>query len=207
MANRKNSFQDRALKYMEEKYGEEFTYVSDWGSNYANNGTQMILVQCASVSGKILVVGPADTREGPYSDNYLAVKYADKLISTVEGTANSCFSSSWVSHEVLKQTLSPALPADASFEEYCADPGASVALAIAVPASRFHSEEVQKFADAIQRSGIHGLIQFAAIDDGLVESLTYTQFSDIISAKTYQYYAVITISNGTVTIDSSEVNP
>ena len=200
MAFQKNNFQDRALNYMEEKYGEKFTFVSHWGSSYTNKESQSILVQCESVSGDILVECDNDV----FSDNYLALKYANQVTSTVNNLSESIFSSSWVHYEVIRQTLSENLPANASFSEYCADRYAAISVNVAIPASVFDAAKVDAFANAMAENGLCGLVHFAVIDDMQFDDITADSFRVLTGNNIYQYYAIITIESDGVTIAPRE---
>lgn len=200
MTLQKNNFQDQAISYMEEKYGEKFTFVSSWGSSYANIDCKSILVQCDSVSGEILVERFNDV----FSDNYLALKYADQVTATVDNLSKSVFSSSWVNYEVLRQTLSENLPANASFSEYCADPRAAIIVSVAVPSSTFDTVKVEDFANDMAENGLHGSIHFAVMDDAHFTDMNADSFRVLTGNNIYQYFAIITINDGGVTIAPRE---
>lgn len=204
MVLKRPSFKERALAYMEDKYSEEFTFVSNWGSGYANKGKQQILVQCKSVSGTILVEGSRNGTENDFRDNYLALKYSDQLTDTVKTITEEVFGQAWVHYEVLTQTLSADLPADATFRQYCEDPHASVTVSVAVPESCFDPTLMETYGQKIREAGIHGLIRFAVVPAGDFDNLQIARFNEILRLKTYGYYAVVLVNEDEISIKPRE---
>lgn len=205
MIKMRPSFRERALAYMEDKYGEPFTFVSHWGSGYADKGRQMILVRCNSVPGTILVEGSRNGTENDFRDNYLAQKYSGEVTATVQAITEKVFGGGWVHYEVLTQVLSAELGVDATFREYCEDPRAVINLSVAVPAGSFDAALVQRYAEAIRETGIHGSIRFVAVEEARLSGLTIQGFNDILRLKSYGYYAVVIVKPEEISIRPREV--
>lgn len=198
------SFRERALAYMEEKYGEQFTFVSHWGTGYANKGRQMILVRCNSVSGTILVEGSRDGTQDDFCDNYLAQKYSGEVTETVQAITEEIFGTGWVHYEVLTQTLSADLRVDATFRQYCEDPRAVIDLSVAVPAGSFDPAQAERYAEAIRETGLHGSIRFVAVEEEKLAGLTIAGFNDILRLKNYGYYAVVIVKPEEISVRPRE---
>lgn len=204
MQQSNESFREHALLYMEEKYGEPFTYVSPWGSSYASKGIQEILVRCESKPEDILVRGVKNGDVYTFSDSYLAVKYKDQMVSAVKAVSDEVFGESKVFYKVMKQALSPDLPADAEFEVYSTDPASGIVVYIAIPRHAFDDSLVQTFAEVFQKTGIAASVQLLVTEEGTYSGLDMEQFNDCVTKRTYDYCSIIHISSSKIKVYPGE---
>ena len=110
-----------ALEYMEQKYGEKFEYKAPAGSSYTGNRT--FLATCESFGDETVVVQVENykTDERTFRDNYLAIKYADRMSDYLSQIINDQFGESKLYYAPTGKPLSADSPANATFEEYLMD--------------------------------------------------------------------------------------
>ena len=127
-----------ALEYMEQKYGEKFEYKAPAGSSYTGNRT--FLATCESFGDKTVVVQVVDykTDERQFRDNYLEIKYADRLSDYLSQIINDQFGESKLYYGTAGKPLSADLPADATFEDYLMDPSGTINAVAVVKESDFN---------------------------------------------------------------------
>lgn len=203
--NNKKNINDVALEYMEQKYGERFEYVTLWGVSYANKDITQMLVKSSSMPDEILVEVKKSENEYTFSDNYLAVKFKKEMCESIQLAAGSTFDKSLVFYDVLIQTLSPKLSADASFEEYSTDALSGISATVVVSSEIFEEPLVKNFAKKISESGIGALIRFVVVDAEQYYSLNSVNIDEIIGQEKYLYFAVIDISNSGITINPRDI--
>lgn len=126
-----------ALEYMEQKYGEKFEYSAPTGSSYTGNRT--FLAKCESFGDKTVVVQIVNykTDERQYRDNYLEIKYADRLFDYLSQIVNNQFGESKVYYGPAGKPLSADLPANATFEDYLMDPSGTINAMVVVKKSDY----------------------------------------------------------------------
>jgi len=202
---KQQDFKTIALNYMEEKYGETFSYVSPWGSSSEQHGTKKIMVQCGSLPGDILVQGIPDGDGYIFSDNYLAVKYRQEMSNAIQSVADGVFDASRVFYEVQTQTLSADLPADASFDAYSRDAQTRAFAAVAVPESAFDQSLLERFAGDLHDTGIRATIRFLSLGDAEYEALSTEMLESTIGQRQYRYFTVILADEKGIRISPGEV--
>jgi len=139
-----------AIKRMEKKYGEKFTYSQPWGNSLS--GTRRFLVTCDSLPGKQVLVEIENYREEDkiFRDNYLAVKYEDETVAFFKGFVDQVFGESVAFYTAAYKGLSPELTADASLEDFLADSRSLITVRIAIKESKYTSkEQLNVVADSI----------------------------------------------------------
>ena len=203
--NKQQSINDAALAHMQEKYGEVFEYISPWGSILANRNKVQMLVKCASLTDEIFVEANKIENEYIFSDNYVAVKYTPETNKLLQAAVDDFFTKSFVVCNISQKALSPGLPADASFEQYCADSEASLSATIFIPGSAFEETSVEKFSNKLAGSNMGANIRFFAVDDNIYGTLKTDNIEDIVDGDNYLYFSVITIYDGSVQINPREV--
>ncbi|MCL2158150.1 MAG: hypothetical protein FWH48_01950 [Oscillospiraceae bacterium] len=109
---------DGALEYMEQRYGEKFTYIKAHGSfmSYTDRG---IMVSCESFPGKEIYVSIVkDGDEEKYYDNYMEYYFAGQVEDYIVDIAKNYFDD--VSFEMSISTFraSSKLNLMTTFEEY-----------------------------------------------------------------------------------------
>lgn len=145
-----------ALAYLQEKYGQEFSYAGPWGNSLT--GDHSFLATCQSLPGKQLVIVVKNYRSEDkiICDNYLAVKYEDETLSFLQSCVNEVFGSGRAFRDVLENPLSPDLPVDATMEDVLADTSVWQSVLFEVKESSFSDEEqVSRLADLLAQTGAH----------------------------------------------------
>ena len=122
----KQNVNELALEYMEQKYGEKFEYKAPAGSSYTGNRT--FLATCESFGDQTVVVQIVNykTDERQFRDNYLEIKYADRMFDYLSQIVNNRFGESKIYYGSAGKPLSADLPANATFEEYLMDPSGTI---------------------------------------------------------------------------------
>lgn len=148
MANRQNenndnaaSTNDLALAYLEEKYGETFTYAAPWGNSMTGN--REFLTTCDSLPGQAVLVQVENFKddEPTYKDNYLEVKY---LIDTTEyfrDAAAEVFGDAIVHYEASKLSLSSDLSKYTPFDSFYQHPTTYMVVYLEIKQSNYTSPD------------------------------------------------------------------
>ena len=191
-----------ALAYMEEKYGETFTYLAPWGNSMS--GTREILVTCDSLPGQQILVQVENfkTEQKIYRDNYHAVKYQDEVIDFFKTTAADTFGAVNVFYTPSKIGVSTDLPADASFDAYYSDAATVLPVTIEIAGSRFtDSSAIENYLYSISQTQGHISISFIVVQDDIFGTLDENGLFDLVTQKNEVYSTLGTILNGTVQVD------
>ena len=168
------SVNELALEYLEQKYGEKFEYSAPAGSSYT--GTRTFLATCESFGDYRVLVQIENFRDREnmvIRDNYIAVKYADKVGEFFSQIADEEFGSSKVFYYATGRTLPPELPSNASLEEYFSCREGVVTGLIALPESGYKNDEqlsllADKISDTFSFDEISVL--FMVVDDDTFKS-------------------------------------
>ncbi len=156
-----------ALTYMEQKYGEPFTYVSPWGNTLT--GTYQCIASCASLPDAQVVVQVENVRtpeQRVFCDNFPAVKYGRQTVDFLQSCADETFGRARVHYEVAAEALSPDLPGDVSFEDYLADTRVPLVVMVEVSAGDFAGrDQAQQLAEKIAAAGPHFFLTVAVVPD------------------------------------------
>ena len=172
-----------ALEHLEEKYGEKFEYSAPAGSSYT--GTRTFLATCESFSDHRILVQIKNFRDREnmvIRDNYIAVKYADKVEEFFSQIADEEFGSSKVFCHATGRTLPPELPSNASLEDYFSCREGVVAGLIVLPESGYKNDEqlsllANKISDTFSFDELSVL--FMVVDDDTFKSADEDELRDI----------------------------
>ena len=167
---------DIALDHMEQKYGEPFTYGAPWG--ISKLGAHELLVTCESLPDQMVFVEIENYRDDNriFRDNFLAVKYRDEVNSFLHEQASIMFGDVNVFYEVAMQSLSPDLPANATFNEYFTDTSGFISACIELRAGSFSGyEHVEEMIGSILAKSGAGNITLRVI---FVDDDTFGTFDE-----------------------------
>lgn len=198
----KSNANELALAYMEEKYGESFTFLAPWGNSMSGN--REILVTCESLPEEQILVQVENykTDEAIYRDNYLAVKYQDEVIDFFKTTAAEFFGDINVFYTPSKQCVSADLPADAAFTAFYADSSTIIPVMLEISASRFSdASAIESYLNTISDTQGEISVSFVIVEDEVFGSLDRKGLSDLITMKNAVYSAYGAIVNGAVQMD------
>lgn len=190
-----------ALDYLEQRYGQEFVYSGPWGASYANPSVKQILVRPVGEEADVLVCITSEGAGYSFQDNYLAVKYAEKMRERLQAMADESFEKAIVFYTVAYTTLSEDLPADASFEMYCEDERAGILGTVAIADSGFAAEQIHAFGKAVQMAGIHGLFRMAVLEEQLLAQLDLEAVDNALGGKEYLHFYVLDVNNERVEVE------
>ncbi len=167
---------EMALEYMEQKYGEKFEYKAPTGSSYTGNRT--FLATCESFGDETVVVQIVNykTDERQFRDNYLAIKYADRMIDYFSQIVNNQFGESKVYYSPTGKPLSADLPANATFEEYLMDPSDTILAWIVVKKSDYRDmDQLSEIMETISSDCAAGMMSVYLI---VIEDSEYIDCTD-----------------------------
>lgn len=161
---------EMALQLMEEKYGEVFNYCAPAGSSYT--GTRRFSVTCDSLPDRRIYVQIERYQyaDRTFSDNYCAVKYADKIKELLQQAADSKFDEAKVYYDPTGKPHSPNFDNNTTFEEYLADENTWMSVVIGIKQSDYIDVSqieslVSELDDVLPYGTIH--ILFYAIADNM----------------------------------------
>lgn len=202
------SVNELALEYLEEKYGEKFEYCAPAGSSYT--GTRTFLATCESFGDYRVLVQIENFRDREnmvIRDNYIAVKYADKVGEFFSQIADEEFGSSKVFYHSTGRTLPPELPNNASLEEYFSCREGVVAGLIALPESAYKNDEqlsllADKISDTFSFDELSVLIM--VVDNDTFKSADEDELRDIFGSKSSVEQVRLNRYNGNTRLDTFE---
>lgn len=198
-----------ALEYMEQKYGEPFEYVAPWGNSMTDN--HELIVKCNSLANQDIVIKVSNYKDDDkiFQDNYLAVKYYEETIEFLKQCTNEFFGDSKIGYNVAKYTLSPNLPAGASFNEYFADEEVFISACIAVKESSFATKEQGENVMKPILSACGGRylsILLIVIDDAEYESLDVDTLREKVVSRQFIHCARLTREDNDIEFEWLENN-
>lgn len=186
-----------ALEYMEEKYGEPFSYESPYGDSIT--GTHKLLVSCASLPEEHILVEIENFRHDDriFRDNLLAVKYKDETMRFLEDRVAEQFGEGVVFYEPTKVGLSEDLMPDAAFESFLADPKGFFMIGVEVRASSFDSKEkAECLAQSLCDAGMQFRLMLLSVSDEEYGTLSSDEFFDRRAMKEFVTCVEFTNLNG-----------
>ena len=160
-----------ALGYLEEKYGEPFTYAAPWGSSYS--GTRAFLVTCESLPGlSVLVQVENYNSENPvYSDNFLAVKFEAQTREFFREHSEGIFGQVNVFYEASKFSLTGAGEGNLDFPAFQARENNEIDVLVEVKAP-ITASQLQTLAESIAPFRGNVTVTVIAVDDATFGTLT-----------------------------------
>ena len=204
MGEKKRGLDAAACEYLEQRYGGTFRYSAPWGSSYANKGITKMLFASEELGSEVLVEVRRDNDGYVFRDNYLAVKYREKMADAIQAVANECFASAKVFYSILIQTCSPELGADASFAEYSADAASGAAGTVAVSSDGFDESQVDDFTDSLSRAGLNAFLRFVVVDADQYEQIDLAGVDQIVGTGAVLFFKVLNVSADTAADHSQE---
>lgn len=203
-AGNTQTINQQALDYMEEKYGETFTYSAPYGSS--TSGTREFLATCGSLPGKQVYVRVENFRSNDrvFRDNFLAVKYQDATISFLRDSFRAHYSDVNIFYEPTRQPQSDALPVDAGFEEFLAEGGCELIVMAELKAGEFTgTAQVEEIVGKIGETCGFVTLTLVVVEDEVFGTLVRAGLNDCIFNKEYVARAKVYIKNGETRIDWS----
>ena len=197
------SVNDLALKHMEEKYGEPFTYCSPWGSSY--NGAREFLVTCESLPGKTVLVRVENFRsDSPvYRDNFLAVKFAEQVVDFFRGKAEEAFGQVNVFYETSKFSLTGDDVGEATFEGFYTDPGTVMDVLVEIRGS-VTRQQVEALAASLGESRARITLTLVAVTEDTFGTRTRQELNQLAYRGEAVFTAAIRSRDGSFIIDWQE---
>ena len=193
-----------ALEYMEQKYGEKFEYKAPAGSSYTGNRT--FLATCESFGDETVVVQVENykTDERTFRDNYLAIKYADRMFDYLSQIVNNQFDESKLYYAPTGKPLSADLPADATFEEYLMDSSDTINAFAVVKESDFNDmKQLSEVMETITSDCAAGSMSIVVlvIEDSKYIDCNLSKARDYSMRENYIAKGEIFRANGKTSID------
>lgn len=187
------------LSYMEQKYGEPFTYAGASGNSMT--GTHELYVSCESLPDqriKVVVDDYAgDTRT--IRDNYLQYKYDDAIRAILEEAIERVFSDYVLYYAPTDAVPEEELMADATVEEVFNDAGTMLNVKVEVRSSELASiEKAEQCMTAIEGYMAQYYFVFVSVDESDFGQYTNEELNELLNEGAFEYSAVFTRINGNV---------
>lgn len=180
-ASQKQDIWDLGISYMEERYGETFSYAAPAGNSFGSD-TRKFLVTCDSLPGeKICVqVDNVDSENRVFSDNYLVHKYKEKTVTYFQTAFQKQFKEFAIYYNISQICQNPKIAVDSSFEQILQDDSIRLDIIVKLKRSEFQSkEQFQTIFQEIEKCC--GYVQVIAI---VVED---TEFDTLSESETMYY--------------------
>lgn len=193
---------ERGLKYMQEKYGEEFTHVAPYGDSMS--GTKEFLVTCASLPGEEILVQIENYRtdDPVFRDNYLAVKYQSQVIDMLKKSAATQGANVNVHYEARKDGQSENLPITATFEDFLLDGRAEAIAAIEIKASEYvDRNQIEQFCQNCAANNSNMYLLVVVVHDEVFGSMSRSELDSFVSTGKCVTSMSAYIREGTVKFD------
>lgn len=125
---------DDCLEYMNNKYGEEFTFVEENPQRQATYRSLEILVKTDSYPGKkILVVEETGSDYKKFHDNYVAVKYEQQTADLLNDIASQVYGECRVIYTVYNNFLPDSFDGTTTFSEYISERYSRITFKLLIP--------------------------------------------------------------------------
>ena len=186
-----------AKEYLEERYGETFTYIGPWDQGFRSE--KSMRYACDAIPGSTVLVVMDKRKEGGYDiyDNYLAWKYDAAVKDKVGMLAAAEFGAASVLSTVPNRVQKKEIPADATFEEYLSLADVPLSLTVEVPDKAFTDlEPVRRLAAAIDALGPDYQMSVVSLGAQISTGLTYAAAEELINSDDYIRSALISRMNG-----------
>lgn len=150
----KQNVNELALEFLEQKYGEKFEYSAPTGASYT--GTRSFFATCESFGDHAVVVqieNYKDRENRVIRDNYIAVKYEDKVREFFKQISDEEFGSSKIFYNASGRVLSSELSSNASLEEYFSSRDGMITAVISLPESGYENfEQIKRLYEKISNT-------------------------------------------------------
>lgn len=179
-----------ALDYLEDKYGEKFSYHSPYGDSMT--GTHRLLVTSASFPDRPVLVQIDNYRtDNPvFSDGYLAVKHYSGTVDFLQESANRIFGDANVFYRAALFAQAHNLPATATLDEFLADRTVPLNVWLEVRESNFESkEQAREFAELIAAKGSIFYATIVVVQDSDYGTADFTLLKQKVMQKNFVHCA------------------
>lgn len=168
-----------ALAYMEEKYGEVFTYAGPTGDSLS--GTHALLVRCDSLPEAVIVqVENYRQEDKVFLDNFLAVKYKQETINFLQGHADTVLGEANVFYE--PRRLGSDLPADTDFTGFLASEQIPLLFNVEMKASSFRDRsQMEAMAEAVAQECTRFQLLIVVLEDDDYGTMDWRGIGDLIT--------------------------
>ena len=190
----------QALKYLEEKYGEEFTYAAAYGSS--TSGTREFYATCDSLPGQRVLVQVENFQEETriFRDNYLAVKYQQQTIDYLREQVTAGYPSVNIFYEANTEGLD--LPADADFAQYLREGSAKLIVMLELKASEVtDTARMDEIAAEIAKACNYITLTIVVVNDEMFGTMDRGELGDCLSTGQCVKWGKYYIQNGQIQTD------
>ena len=157
-----NQFSEEdVIKYLEDKYGTEFTYMRTVGDGdlTTKKNVSSFARQPDHKGREVFVVTSLDGNKVVHRDNYVAIKYEDKTVELINSCTKKVFDKYKIIYvPVTGQTFEEKFNNDMSFEDYIKDSGNLLRFDVIIPNDcdwTYGDREVSKLKSALDSERVH----------------------------------------------------
>lgn len=152
------------IGHLEEKYGESFSAAGTYGEG---TSTVEMYVTCESLPGVKIHVYADNWKKSDRTirDNYLMYKHWDEIQAYIQEQVTKEFKNAIIHAEIVNQTLSAQISADATLEQILHDEGALLHVRIDVSESDFMNiDQAKRIIAQIQKDVTEYNILFVSVN-------------------------------------------
>ena len=191
--------------YLEERYGEPFTYAYPWDRGFGAGIN--LLMRCKSVSDNVVAVH-AEKKEDDtwrFEDNFLPLKFQQPIRDFLRHTALTEFSDAYVVYNVGRVLLKDDIPANIDLEGYLQNNCFPISSTIVVPVNEFKSiEQAEHVVSKVADSGVDFSINIVSLEGDKFDDWNWAEFRKAISTKRFGCYVVTSNKGGAITYEWAE---
>jgi hypothetical protein len=157
-----NNTTDKALLYLEQKYGEKFSYAGSFGSGYVTPGSSAIFVTCESLPNDEIALF-INEKDGTYADNYIDHKFREKTEGFLFDIACKYFNVADVKVGIAGFPTLDGIDNTTPFEDYIHNEKLIIEGEFDVVG--WNEKDVVSFLDDLKEQGIHFSFGFVVESD------------------------------------------
>ena len=186
---------EQALKYLEEKYSETFTYAAPYKNDMF--GSKEFFVTCKSLPGQRVWVQVEDphAKNKVFRDNYLAVKYEQQTIDYVKELVTAHYPSVNIFYEANTKGLD--LPVDADFSQYLREGSAKLIVMLELKESEFVGPEpFEQIAAEIEKTCNYITLTMIVTSDDVYGTMDRGELNDCLSVDDCVMWGKVRLMDG-----------
>ena len=185
---------DRIIQYLNEKYGEKFTYLYSDGNYFSD--TDRYYVSCESLPGEKITVEVKGLNKNieDLRDNYLLFKHQKEIYALILSAAEAEFGQSnvIVYYSTGVSVPNEKLPADATLDQILNDDGVLLSALIEVRSGKLTTlEQAERAMQSVTSRGCRYALSIVALEAPLYGTLSVDEINQRVEKDDYEHLAVL----------------